>query len=148
MERFTLAVDVWIILTWQEVLSRLDQDVGGSQADPHLKLTGSAPTSSCLLSVLGKQPRTSAAVAVVAAVPEGGNSSGCARGGRAGLVGRCRRQAHPWTKRRERFSGSAPEIPRSHCQSRNPTNCYNNCDSLSESFDKVHNFQVNIAHLC
>lgn len=52
--------------------------------------------------------------------------------------GRCRRPGPPRDKeRRERFSGSASEIPQSRCQSRNPTNCYNNCDSLAETFHKV-----------
>lgn len=36
----------------QQVLGRLDQDVGGSQADPLLKHSGSAPTSSGILSML------------------------------------------------------------------------------------------------
>lgn len=47
-------------------------------------------------------------------------------------------------ERRERFSGSAPEIPQSRCQSRNPANCYNNCDSLTVGSDKVYNFQLHL----
>lgn len=107
MEHFASAADGWVFfptylgnLGRQQVLSRSDQDGGGSQADPPQKRTGPAFTSSCVLST----PRKTAL-----------DVSGGDGGGRELLwmrSGRCRRWAHPWTKRGE--SGSADQLQKSH----------------------------------
>lgn len=114
-------------------LSRSDQDGGGSQADPPQKRTGPAFTSSCVLSTARKTALD------VSGGGGGGRELLWMRSGRPGRSGGALQTVGPPMdkERRERFSGSAPEIPQSRCQSRNPANCYNNCDSLAEGFNKV-----------
>lgn len=114
MEHFASAADGWVFFpltsgTW--VGSRFSAGRTRTVAEVRLTHRRSAPVLLSRPPVFcrrrAKQLWTSAA-----ATAEGGNCSGCARGGRAGLAGRCRRWAHPWTKRGE--NSSADQLQKSH----------------------------------